>query len=90
MEKHAAHALKNKTDSQKAVLHFDTTKRSRIEGDWPALILNIRYPPNKSEMFTLRPLLVAMEDRENISKLIVETLERLSITVFLTARLLWR
>ena len=41
MEKHAAHALKNKTDSQKAVLHFDTTKRSRIEGVWPALILNI-------------------------------------------------
>ena len=40
-------------------------------------------------MFTLRPLFAAMEDRENISKLIVETLERLSITVFLTARLLW-
>ena len=28
MEQHAAQALKKKTDSQKAVLHFDTTKRS--------------------------------------------------------------
>ena len=88
-EQHAAHSLKNKTSSQKTLLHFDTTKRSRIEGDWPALILNTRSPPKKCEKFTLRPLFFAMEDRENIARLIVETFERLAITVSMTAKLLW-
>ena len=62
----AANALINKNKSSKAILHFDTTKRSRIEGDWVSLILNIRSAPNCSQIFVLRPLYFALETKENI------------------------
>ena len=73
-EVEAAKALINKNKSSKAILHFDTTKRSRIEGDWVSLILNIRSAPNCSQTFVLRPLYFALETKENIAKLIVNTL----------------
>ena len=88
-EQDAAYALKNKTGEQRSLLHFDTTSRSRIDGEWPCLILNILSKPKISEKYTLRPLFFALEDRENIANLIVETLHRMSITVSLTAKILW-
>ena len=73
-EKEAATALYNMPDDVKSTLHFDSTQRSKIDGDWPCLILiftnNLR--------FSLRPLFFAYEDRENIVKLIVETNIRLA------------
>ena len=73
-EQGAAIALINKGSNSKAILHFDTNKRSRIECEWPPLTLNIRSPPNQTQRFTLRPLFFAFEDRENVAKLMVETL----------------
>ena len=76
-EKEAATALYNMPDDMKSTLHFDSTQRSKIDGDWPCLILiftnNLR--------FSLRPLFFAYEDRENIVKLIVETNIRLAQTI---------
>ena len=40
-----ATSLKMKREETKAILHFDTTKRCRIEGDWPSLIIDLRSPP---------------------------------------------
>ena len=67
----AANALINKNKYSKAILHFDTTKRSRVEGEWASLILDIRSPPNCSQPFILRPLYFALETKENIANLIV-------------------
>ena len=88
-EVEAAKALINKNKSSKAILHFDTTKHSRIEGDWVSLILNIRSAPNCSQTFVLRPLYFALETKENIAKLIVNTLYRLSTTISSTPAVLW-
>ena len=77
IEKEAATALYNMPDDVKSTLHFDSTQRSKIDGDWPCLILiftnNLR--------FSLRPLFFAYEDRENIVRLIVETYIRLALTI---------
>ena len=80
-EQDTAITLINKGSNNKTILHFDTTKRSRIDGAWPSLILNIRSPPNQTQRFTSRPLFFAFEDRENVAKLMVETLYRHSVTV---------
>lgn len=53
------------------------------------LILNICWPPNVSDKFTLQPLFLAFEDCQNVSKLIVETLYRLSVTVETTPKIIW-
>ena len=37
----AAKALMNRKLIEKVIFHFDSTTRSRIDGDWPSLILNI-------------------------------------------------
>ena len=76
----AANALINKNKSSKAILHFDTTKCSRVEGEWASLILDIRSPPNCSQPFILYPLYFALETKENIANLIVDIMHRLSIT----------
>ena len=77
IEKEAATALYNMPDDVKSTLHFDSTQRSKIDGDWPCLILiftnNLR--------FSLRPLFFAYEDGENIVRLIVETYIRLALTI---------
>ena len=87
----AAVALKNKDEKTKITLHYDTTSRSRIDGEWPALILNFISPdPSKKQMINLRPLFFAFENREQIVKLIVETLKRLALTLeSVTAKDLW-
>ena len=76
----AAKSLMNKKVTTKVTLHFDTTSRSRIEGDWPALILNfLDEDPADSKMISLRPIHFAFEDKEQIVSLFIETLHRLSI-----------
>ena len=79
----------SKRSNERVIIHFDLTTRKRIDGDWPLVILNIRSPPNVSNKFRLRPLFFAFEDRHNISKLIVETLHRLSFTVGTTPKIIW-
>ena len=52
-EKDAATALNNISPGAKVTLHYDSTSRSKIDGDWPALILIF----SNNQRFTLRPLL---------------------------------
>ena len=73
-ERQAALALLSRPSDVKTTLHYDTTSRSTIDGDWPALILVF----SNNERFNLRPIFFAYEDRENITSLIVETYERLA------------
>ena len=73
-------ALANLEEGTRVTLHFDTTGRSRIDGEWPSLILNfLNDIKDKCKMVNLRALFFAYEDREMIVKLFVETLERLSV-----------
>ena len=67
-EADAAIALLNNAHTSKAILHFDTTKRNIVEGDWPSLIIDIRSQPKSSRPFTLRSLFSAFEDRTNIAR----------------------
>jgi hypothetical protein len=76
-EKEAAMALYSKPNNVKSTLHYDTTSRSQIDGDWPALILIF----SDKRRFSLRPLFFAFEDRKNIIRLFVETYTRLASAV---------
>ena len=89
-EKEAATALYMIQPGTKVTLHFDTTSRSKIDGDWPCLILIFsdkrRYP--------LRPIFFPYEDRPQIVRLIVETYNRLAATIDtdehpVSAKMLW-
>ena len=89
-EKDAATALYNIPSGTKVTLHFDTTSRSKIDGDWPALILIF----SDKRRFPLRPLFFAYEDRVQIIRLIVETFQRLTATISaeehpVSAKMLW-
>ena len=89
----AAKALATKKTTTKVTLHVDTTQRSRIDGDWPSLILNFKDDnPLECRMISLCPLFFAYGDRSQIISLIVETLNRLSVAASklnLTAANLW-
>ena len=76
-EKEAATALYNMPDDAKSTLHFDSTQKSKIDGDWPCLILIFK----NNLRFSLTPLFFAYEDRENIARLIIQTYIRLALTV---------
>ena len=67
-------ALVKKTIDVLVTLHYDTTSRNCIDGEWASLILNF----SDGNRYSLRPIYFAFEDRENISKLILETYERFS------------
>ena len=73
-ETDAGLALLDKDISVKASIHFDTTSRSNIDGDWPSIILRF----TDGEEFRLRPFFFAYEDREQITLLFTETLGRLA------------
>ena len=76
-ERDAAVALSTMKPGTKVTLHFDATSRSKIDGDWPCLILIF----SDNRRFSLRPLFFAFEDRAQIIRLIVETLMRLAATI---------
>ena len=84
-------ALVKKESSIKVTSHYDTTSRNSIDGEWPSLILNF----SDKQKFDLRPLFFAYKDREQITKLIVETYECLAAAASaftgmdLTAKVLW-
>ena len=79
-EMDAAEAIMQKDGDCKITLHYDTTTRSRLEGEWPSLILNIlSEDPAKCRFIPLRALFFAFEDRQQIIKLVVETLQRLAV-----------
>ena len=60
--------------------NYTCTTRSRIERDWPCLILDFcSNDPNECKMISLRPLFFAFEDRDQIVSLVVETLNRLTV-----------
>jgi hypothetical protein len=89
----AAEALVNKDKHTKVTLHYDTTSRSRIDGEWPCLILNfLSSDSTKCGMFPLRALTFAYEDREQIKTLIIETFKRLATATnnIVTSEMLWR
>lgn len=88
----AAEALMNKDENTKVTLHYDTTSRSRIEGEWPCLILNfLNSDSSKCNMFPLRALTFAYEDREQIKSLVLETFQRLATATsnIATSKMLW-
>ena len=53
----AAIALINK-NNVKVTLHYDTTSRNSMDGEWPSLKLNFSH----KKKFRLRPLFFAYED----------------------------
>ena len=55
-------ALFNNTKPNKITLHYDTTTRSKTNGEWPSLMLNF----NNGKSFRLRPLSFAYEGRQNL------------------------
>ena len=88
----AAKKLGNIEKGSKVTLHYDTTRRSRIDDEWPSLILNIlNDDPKLCHMIALRALFFAFEDREQIVRLFVETLKRLSVASggLYSAKQLW-
>ena len=90
-EANAAQALRDLADDVRVTVHYDTTTRNNIDGEWPSLILVF----SDARRFRLRPLFFAYEDRQNIVRLFVETFERLaaaasvSSTDVVTAHTLW-
>ena len=89
----AAKALFSKKEATKVTLHYDTTSRSRIDGDWSSLIFNFKdKDPLECRMISLRLLFFAYENRKQIISLIVESLKRLSVAtnkLNVTASNLW-
>ena len=57
-------------------MHYDTTKRRRIHGDWSSLI--IKMSNGNGKCFRLRPLSLATETRDTIADLMVVELKRLA------------
>ena len=58
MERETAIHLLNKESSVKVTVHFDSTSRSSINGEWSSLIIIF----SNGQEFKLRPLFFAYED----------------------------
>ena len=76
-EREAATVLFNNNINAKATIHFDTTGRSSIDGQWPSIILSF----SDGLEYRLRPLFFAFEDRQQITDLFVETFFRLAMAL---------
>ena len=74
-ERNAAIALYQKPENVKRIMHYDTTSRSSIDGEWSSIILKL----SSGQVYQLRPLFFAYEDREQITNLFIETYKRLSL-----------
>ena len=66
-EKEASTALFNVQEGTKVTVHYDTTQRSRIDGEWPSLILIF----SDKRRFSIRPLFFAYEDKVQIVRLFI-------------------
>ena len=61
----AAKALAKKADTTRVMLHYDTTSRCRIDGEWPSIILNfLNDYKEKCCMYNLHALFFSYEDRK--------------------------
>ena len=76
-EAEAANALFNTPESVKCTLHYETTSRCKIDGNWPRIVFSF----SNNRRFVLHPLFYAFEDRAQIVKLLVETYEHLALLV---------
>ena len=90
-EANAAQALRALPEDVRVTVHYDTTSRNNIAGEWPSLILMF----SDAQCFRLRPMFFAYENRASIVRLFVETFERLAAaastsTTEVTAQSLWR
>ena len=63
-ERNAALALLDTTPSDPVTLHYDTTTRKRLNGEWPSIVLKT----SSGKTFRLRSLNMAVEDRKAIRK----------------------
>ena len=89
-EQDPAAALYQIQPGTKVTLHYDTTSSSKIDGDWPTLILIF----SDKRRFPLRPIFFAYDDRAQIVHLIVESYNRLAATInadehLVSAKMLW-
>ena len=48
----AANLLMNKKDDVEVTMHYDTTSRSKIDGDWPSIISNFMSDKDECAMVT--------------------------------------
>ena len=74
-ERKAALAILDASPDDKVTIHYDTTTRRRIAGEWTSIIIRLA----SGKMFRMRPLSLALETRENITHLMVEIIKRLSL-----------
>ena len=87
-ERNAALAILDASPEDRITIHYDTTTRRRIAGEWTSVIVRLA----SGKMFRMRQLTLALENRENITRLMVEILKRLSLATSKRAsqRDLWR
>ena len=76
-EADAANCLYNMPSNVKCTLHYDTTSRCKIDGEWPAIIFSF----SDGKRYTLRPLFFAYEDWAQIVCLLVQTYKRLAMCI---------
>ena len=87
----AALASHNTKDNIKVTLLFDSTQSSKIDDDWPCLIM-IFSDLHQPRIFLKAIIFLGFEDRENIVRLIAETCNRLAMAIteeVVTAKTLW-
>ena len=92
-EADAAKTLYNIPEEVKCNLHYDTTSRCKIDGEWPAIIFSF----SNGHRYNLRPIFFAYEDRAQIVSLLAETYRRLALCIIphsqeieMTAKDLWK
>ena len=75
--------LVNVDGDTSVALHYGTTGRSRVEGEWPSLIFNFLNDNHidKCKIYYVKVILFALENHKQIVKqiVIVQTLKKLSI-----------
>ena len=84
-ERNAALALLDTLPSDAVTLHYDTTTRKRLNGEWPSIVLKT----SSGKMFRLRSLNNAVEDRKNIVSLLIASLSRLALAGSTNKNDLW-
>ena len=81
IEIEAANALFNKNENSKAIIYFDTTGHSLMDGEWPSLIFSL----TDGLEYQLRPLFFAYRDRQQVYDLFVETFSPLPMALKISA-----
>ncbi len=74
-KRNAALAILGSSNEDKVTIHYDTTTRRQISGEWIYVIVRLA----SGKMFRMSPLSLAVETRENITTLMVEIIKHLSL-----------